>query len=366
MSSWGNLDNVTIAGTVVVATANGAAVLGVNTEFTSNVKPGDYIIIAGNKYQVATVDSDTSLTLTNNAATTSAGVAAYVQQGPKYISNVIFDNRATNLYTIQNIFGVDVTEMTPNIVVGLSLLNTTLVSSATITQPGNYILDSQTNTIITITTTGAVQPTENALATPTFTSNALTGVTITREGVGYTSAVQANTTATVTTLGVFQPTVNANISLNYTSGQVTGLGYDVNAQANTTVTISTSGAVQPTANATATLSYSGGRIAGFTVVNRGTGYTSGAKANTVATISTSGAIQPTGNGQATVDFSTEGSGSLANTSHTGWVSATPTYTDGLGQVRNKFEVLVAMSKNFNKDSAGALQQDASDDTKYPE
>lgn len=365
MSSWGNLDNVTLAGTVTTAD-DSVTVAGFGTSFVGAVNPGDYIIIDANKYQVNTVTSATSLTLTNVAATNSDNVTAYVQQGPKYVSNVIFDDRAINLYSIQNIFGVDITELTPNIVVGLSLLTTTLVTSATITEPGDYVLDSQANSVITITTTGSVQPSENALAVPTFTGNALTGVLITREGVSYTTAVQANTTATVSTLGDIQPTVNATVTLNFASGQVSGLGYDANAQANTTVTISTSGDVQPTTNATATLSYSGGRISGFTVVNRGTGYTSGARANTVATITTSGEVQPTGNSQATVDFSAEGSGSLANTSHTGWVSATPTYTDGLGQVRNKYEVLVAMSKNFNKNSSGVLQQDASDDTKYPE
>ena len=108
MSSWGNLDNVKIDGTVVIAVANGAAVLGINTVFESNVKVGDYLIIAGNKYQVQTVASDTSLTLTGVAATNSASVDAYVQQGPKYIANVAFP---ANNYSIQNIYGIDRVEV---------------------------------------------------------------------------------------------------------------------------------------------------------------------------------------------------------------------------------------------------------------
>jgi len=46
-------------------------------------------------------------------------------------------------------------------------------------------------------------------------------------------------------------------------------------------------------------------------------------------------------------------------SHTGWVRY-ERYTNSQGQVRNKSEVLVAMSKNFNANAAGALQTDAND------
>ena len=109
MSSWGNLDNVTIAGTVVVATANANAVLGVSTYFTSNIKDGDYITIASNKYQVEKVLSDTSLYLTSDSATTSSGVKAFVQQGPKFIANVASGN--LNDPTIQNVYGIDKVEI---------------------------------------------------------------------------------------------------------------------------------------------------------------------------------------------------------------------------------------------------------------
>lgn len=44
----------------------------------------------------------------------------------------------------------------------------------------------------------------------------------------------------------------------------------------------------------------------------------------------------------------------------GW-SHYVTYTDAFGQTRYKTETLVAMSKNFNENSSGSLQQDASDD-----
>lgn len=108
MSSWGNLDNVTAAGTVYVATANANAVLGVSTYFTVNVKAGDYLTIAANKYQVEQVVSNTVIYLTASAATNSAGVKAYIQQGPKYIANV---STTENVYTIQRVIGADSVEV---------------------------------------------------------------------------------------------------------------------------------------------------------------------------------------------------------------------------------------------------------------
>jgi hypothetical protein len=108
MPLWGNQDNVMITGTVTVATANGNAVLGVGTAFLDNVRAGDYITIASRKYQVEQVNSNVQLFLTSNSATTSAGVRAFVQQGPKYIANV---SVAENTYTIQNVYGVDRNEV---------------------------------------------------------------------------------------------------------------------------------------------------------------------------------------------------------------------------------------------------------------
>jgi hypothetical protein len=48
-------------------------------------------------------------------------------------------------------------------------------------------------------------------------------------------------------------------------------------------------------------------------------------------------------------------------SQPGWVSYTR-YTTTQGAVRNKAEVLVAMSKNFNANATGTLFGDANDDS----
>ena len=107
MSGWGNLDNVTLSGNVTVAN-NGQLVTGFGgAVFTGNVEAGDYIFIGGLKYSVANVTSDTTLYITTPKTGASANVKAYIQQGPKYISNV---QTKSNVYMIRNVIGVDVTE----------------------------------------------------------------------------------------------------------------------------------------------------------------------------------------------------------------------------------------------------------------
>ena len=265
MSSWGYLDNAIISGNVtttnVSATVNGFG----GTLFTSNLKVGDYITIAANKYQIDTITSDSVLTITSNAATNSSNVKAFVQQGPKFLSNVnaqLTGGRQSNLSTIQNVYGVDLSEM-----------NTKQVKSTTVTNAG----------------------------------------------AGYTTAARSNTTATIATTGLSQPTTNA----------------------------------------TATVYYSGTTVANIIITNPGVGYTTAVQSNTTLTVSTSGATQPTTNATATLTFtsSTESS----NASHTGW-NFYLTYVDAYGQVREKNEVLVAMSKNFTAAEAG----DAIDDTIFPD
>jgi hypothetical protein len=108
MSSWGNLDNVILTGNVTTATSSDAVNGFGGTTFVGNINPGDYVVIASNKYQVQNVVSNSRFYITNVAATNSANVKAYVQQGPKYVANVSFP---ANNYSIQNIYGVDRVEI---------------------------------------------------------------------------------------------------------------------------------------------------------------------------------------------------------------------------------------------------------------
>lgn len=264
MSSWGYTDNAAIQGTVTGYTAN-VNIVGSGTAFTSNVKAGDYLFIGGQKYQVNNVTSATALTLTGVLSSATSGATAYVQQGPKYLSNVTtFTGRAgrqSNLATIQNVYGVVFEEM-----------NTQAVSSLTVYDAGNYTTAAKSNTTVTFVTTGATQPSVNATATINYTGANVTSFTITNPGAGYVYAAQQNTTVTIATTGATQPAENATANISFTSGTTT-----------------------------------------------------------------------------------------SNASHQGWVSFN-TYIDANGTVREKSEVLVALSKNFVAGTAG----DASDDTVFPD
>ena len=133
----------------------------------------------------------------------------------------------------------------------------------------------------------------------------------------------------------------SSISVNATGAGYQRLANTTAITANTAITIATTGLSQPQANATATLTFTNNVLTAVTVTNPGKGYTAAAQANTTAAIATTGLSQPTTNATATINFS---SGSTSNASHTGWVSYV-TYTDAHGQIREKKEVLVALSKN---------------------
>ena len=133
----------------------------------------------------------------------------------------------------------------------------------------------------------------------------------------------------------------SSISVNATGAGYQRLANTTAITANTAITIATTGLSQPQSNATATLTFTNNVLTAVTVTNPGKGYTAAAQANTTAAIATTGLSQPTTNATATINFS---SGSTSNASHTGWVSYV-TYTDAHGQIREKKEVLVALSKN---------------------
>ena len=212
MSSWGYTDNVAIAGTVTTYTAN-ANVVGSSTYFTVNVKDGDYLFIAGAKYQVQNVISNTVLTLNGPTATAGGSRTAYLQQGPKFLGNLngAYNDRGSNLDTIQTVYGVTYEEM----------INQTVQSVAVANVGLGYLANVTANTTANIYTTGAVQPTTNATISLTFTNNLLSAITVTGGGSGYSAAVQANTAVAIVTTGTRQPTYNAQGTASFTTASAT-------------------------------------------------------------------------------------------------------------------------------------------------
>ncbi|CAB5221775.1 hypothetical protein UFOVP242_68 [uncultured Caudovirales phage] len=213
MSSWGYTDNAAIAGTVTHYSAN-VNVVGSSTYFSVNVKDGDYLYLSGNKYQVANVASNTALYLTSVTASGASGVTAYLQQGPKFLSNLngnysIYagNTRTSNIVNIRNVYGVTLEEMFSNVANG-----------ASISQAGvAYFANVTANTYANVFTTGVIQPISNANVTLNFTNNALASITISQPGQGYNAAIIANTFLGIYTTGARQPTTNATANLTFTS-----------------------------------------------------------------------------------------------------------------------------------------------------
>lgn len=108
MSGWGKYDNVTATGTVTL-TSGSATVVGSSTTFGTDVKAGDSISVAGNKYRVTAVANASYLTIDPVAAGSGGGATAYVQQGPKFVANTA--PAMGNILTIQNVYGASANEV---------------------------------------------------------------------------------------------------------------------------------------------------------------------------------------------------------------------------------------------------------------
>lgn len=85
MSLWGNKDTKAVTGTVAV-TQNSVAVVGTGTAFTTTLKPGQTLVIAGVEYKVDSITDDTHATLHNvYAGTTASGLTVTANEQPAYV-----------------------------------------------------------------------------------------------------------------------------------------------------------------------------------------------------------------------------------------------------------------------------------------
>jgi hypothetical protein len=87
MALWGNKDTAAITGTIGVPNGS-ATVTGVSTTFTTQLKAGSFIVIAGVKYKILSITSNTVLTLTSNyeGTTIASGATITQHQAPTFLS----------------------------------------------------------------------------------------------------------------------------------------------------------------------------------------------------------------------------------------------------------------------------------------
>jgi hypothetical protein len=119
MALWGNKDAVAIAGTTVSVTNGSKAVTGSGTTFTTDLQVGSIVEITSGtstKNRVASITSDTALTLSDNFSGTTAGTLAIASVTKQLMPKNVYrqstggtygTRKQTNLATI---VGVDITE----------------------------------------------------------------------------------------------------------------------------------------------------------------------------------------------------------------------------------------------------------------
>ena len=87
MALGGHKDNAAITGTIGVPNGS-ATVTGSGTAFTTELKAGRFIVIAGVKYKILSITSNTVLTLTSNyeGTTIASGATITQHQAPAFLS----------------------------------------------------------------------------------------------------------------------------------------------------------------------------------------------------------------------------------------------------------------------------------------
>lgn len=107
MSLWGNKEVKLIGGSLGTSGATGVTITGVGTTFLTDLQSGDLITqgATGIRMVVATINSNTSLTITSPTFIAAGATGIFASQKPKFLTDV---EKKTQ------VFGVDTTEAAVN------------------------------------------------------------------------------------------------------------------------------------------------------------------------------------------------------------------------------------------------------------
>lgn len=110
MPLWGTRDTKTVTGTITIPGPDLRAVVGSGTAFTTELKPGQTLVIAGVEYQIASILSNTSLRLRiPYSAVLGTATTVTANEQPAYLSQLGPNNTiATSDLPIT--FGISVPE----------------------------------------------------------------------------------------------------------------------------------------------------------------------------------------------------------------------------------------------------------------
>jgi len=162
MALWGNKDTKSVTGTVAVTNSN-TTVTGTGTEFATELKAGNSLVIATVPYGIAAIANTTSLTLSSvYAGSTASGLTVTANESPAYV--VDGDKPA--------VFGVDTTEY---------LAGGDNVTAVAVAVSGTRYLE-----VPAVTFSGGEG--SSAAATASISGGAVSAITVTNVGSAYTSA----------------------------------------------------------------------------------------------------------------------------------------------------------------------------------
>lgn len=338
MSGWGNYDAKTVYGTSVNVTNGSTQVVGTGTLFTANLEIGDIIGIHSDlftKNRVAAIANNTYLTLADAFQGTSNATLAisYVKlnEQPKYVYHNGGTNGETGYAAMQNVYGVDTTEIAGG------GANVTAVSVATAGTKYKEV------PAITFSTGSA---TANVFIN---TSGAVANISIFNVGYGYTTAPTVTIGAPFITFASANVTAAAN-TVTYSPGHlfVTGDAAVYSNGGGTSVVGLTSGntyyIINSSANTIALASSTSNATNGVQIDITGVGV------GTAHTLTLTTAEAATATAILGIGTTVESKGA-----HAGWVKKTVGSGGRSGRIQ--YETLVAV---------GSITTDAVDDKTFPD
>ena len=329
MSLWGNSDGVALTGTVAI-NQNAVAMTGSSTVFTDEVDIGDLLLIDDLPYRVATITSNTALTITEAFAPSNVtGKTATKRETPRHLSVAESDA----IYGISTTTNVEHTGGADNV-----------VEVAVDSGGSGYVNAADAAVTIPAPASGT-----QATGTAVVAAGKVTSITITNVGAGYT----ASDSIAVTIHGATNATFNANVvssandTITLSSAEVAAL------EVNDAVTYTNGGGSENIGLTTATVYYIHSKPSATTVTLKDAVNSNDAIDLTVGSSETGHGLQ--GATATAVASLGSGSGSGANVAGPGWVKRTAGTGGRAGRVQ--YETLVAMS---------SITGDTADDLEFPE